>query len=763
LRYWFDREVRPFPEGRARGAAYLAVLILVLIISLAGLEFLKVRELETHLSQEAVRQEQARLAAEAGLNRAAWLLRRLPLLRVTGNPNPFHSRWYSSPAQPLKDTDFLQLSAPNPSDPFYPGPGRPYYVIGDVRGAGSKVRLRLLGSVDLNGNGLEGLTDKDRDGYPDLQDADPQDTNWFLETYLGLPGSLGKDLILAAGQILDSGGNQVSFQSGSEELRLAKDITVKGFLYDTIAGPRSFGTVVAGQILTGSPALPRHLFDAEGAPMESYFQGIPLKRLEGPAVLSRAPDPTSDLPPGGVLWVRGDVAVEQVDLETDWSRKDLVLVATGKLTLRGVKGSSKERLVLIAREVEVWGRAGDWLNAIVVASGDVSLLSMGQPTAVDCSGKGPCTARYLFGSVLAGGRLKILSQGWALVFDGLVLNGVMGWSPPTVLLDRFEGEGLGQWWEKTGGELAQGVYLQDEILHRAGDSGDVGQDGVAQVLRFTLRPRLADPGLGREARLILPGCPSCTQDWQRYSYLDMRMALDNYKRIQEPSQGVSLEVVREAGFKLLLRDEGGLELSYLLTQGSSIGSDKYLPEQWGTQAYRLEQTDVSDPDPGRDDYGEGVLPRWKRLRIQFSSMEGNRAGFDFLRVREVALGLVSWRMSWTRSDSLGSSQRELAASGNQLLFDPDGPGPMEASPTSLGPGGAIQWTDPASGETLDVPCAAPGDCWDLPPLKEGDLAITLRLDRLELPGATVMNHGFPIAFSLEPHLWRELGEQDLEP
>ncbi len=763
MRYWPDKGARALPGAGSRGAAYLAVLILVLIISLAGLELLKLRELETHLSQEAIREEQARQAALAGMSRAAWLLRRLAFLPAEGSPNPFHWKWYGSPANPSKDTDFLRLARPGPGEFFYPAPGKPYYLLGDVRGAGTRVRLRVLGSVDSNGNGWAGLSDQDQDGYPDLLDADPEDANWFLETYLGLPGSLGQDITLAARRISDAGGNEISLQQGSTSLRLAKAVEAKGFWYDVQSGPNSFKTLVAGQIHLASQVLPAELFDPEGTPLKSYFKGIPLKELDGDQVFGSSPDPTRDLPPGGVIWVQGDAILQELDLENDWERKDLTLVATGKLSLRGVTCGWGGRVVAISKEMEILGRPQLWVNGILVAGRDVSLGSLGAAQGVDCSGSLPCSAMYMFGTMVAGGDLKLLSEGWALVFDPLVLNGAMGWSPPPVLLERFETEGLGPWWDKTGGELAQGEYLPDETLHRAGDSGDLGGDNKAQLLRFTVRPRADAAGLGQEARLALDRCAGCIQDWRPYSFMELRMAQDNYTRLQELGAGVSLSTQREARFRLFLRDIAGGELSYPLNQEDPSGSDRYLSDMWGTQAYKLQGLDVADPDPATDDYQEGVLPRWKRLRILFSSMEGDKAGFDFQRLRELALGLEGWRIRWVRSDGTGSFERELKADGNRVFFDPDGPGAMEPVESFLASGGTLQWSEPSSGQSLDVPCIAPGDCWGIEPLREEDLALSIRLDRLELPGATIVNHGLPVAFSLEPRLWRQLSKDELEP
>lgn len=715
------------------------------------------------MSGEAVRQEQARQAAQAGVSRAAWLLRRLVPLSVISTANPFHFTWYGSPANPSKDTDFLELLRPRLGEPFFPAPGKPYYLLGDIRGAGTKVRLRVLGSVDLNGNGWNGLSDQDGDGYPDLKDADPQDSNRFLEVYLGLPGSLGEDVILAAGRISDSGGTEIKLQGSSSSLRLAKAIEVKGFRYDVASGPESFNTLVSGQVNLGSQVLPRELFDPDGTPMKSYFEGFSLKELEGPQVFGKSLDPTFDLPAGGVIWVSGDLTIQDLDLERDWARKDLVLAATGRLRLQGVSCGWTGRLVAIAKEIEISAAADAWLNGLFVAGRDVSLGSLGEPKPADCTASSPCSARYLFGSLAAGRDVRLLSQGWALVFDPLVLNGSMGWSPPPILLERFEGEGLGEWWDKTGGELAQGAYLTDEILHRAGDSGDLGGDGLAQVLRFTLRPQVTDAAVGREAILALDRCGGCIQDWRPYTFLDLRMALDNYMKTQQLGEGVTLVTQREALFRLFLRDSAGGELSYPLNQAGPSEADRYLWDVWGSQAYRLQGTDVSDPDPTVDDYQEGVLPKWKRLRIRFSSMEGDKASFDFQRLRAMAFRLEGWSMSWVRSEGTGSSRRELKVSGNQVLFDPDGAGSLEPQAVFSGSGGILQWNNPSSGETLDVPCTSAGDCWGVQPLREEDLALTIRLDRLELPGATIMNYGLPWAFSLEPRLWRELAEDELEP
>ena len=759
----------PFREGQheesekaeRRGVAYLAVLILVLILTLMGLAFLKTTEIKTHETQEALRREQARLSAEAALEKVRWALRRLPLLASTGHSdlNPFDSTWCSDEFQCVPDDSFALLLNPQEGEPFYPAANRPYYRIIDIKAQGTKVRVRAIGSVDTDGDGAEGIFDRDGDGKIDFGDADPEDTNFFVEAHLGLPGSLSNDLVVAAKKIKDPLGRDVSLQRSTESLLLAKAIGANGFFFDTMAGENEYGTVLAGKVSLGEPHLPNGLFDDSGLPREAYFEGIPMKRLTGPTELRSSPDPTWDLSPGEILWVDGDVTIREVDLEENWLKKDIVLVAKGKISLDKVGCGWKGRLVLIAPEVEISGKEGDWLNAVVVARRDLTLRSEGE-SRVLCSGSASCGAIYLFGSVIAGENLNLASSGWALVFDPLVLNGSMGWSPRTAVLDRFEGQGIGSWWRYSGGEIAQGRYLQDEIENRAGDSTDLGGDLEPQVLRFTIKPK---PGNGMPQNtlvLSLRDCPSCVRDLTPYSELHFQMAMDSYRK-EELSSGQILETRREARVKLSAKDEDEKELWHFLASPgmtcSDGDADKYCPSLWGKDRYKFQDQDVADPDSTKDDYEEATLPRWKRLKVKFRSMEGDLANFDLRKVSELILEIEHWTIIWQRN----GLTRRLEPQGTALKFYPEGGCPIGSDClVSVGPGEKLQWENPDH-EFLDIPCAAPGDCWGVPPLTEEDLAITIRLDRLELPGATVMRHGLPVAFSLEPHLWRELGEKEI--
>lgn len=757
-------------ETSPKGVAYLAVLLLVLIVSLTGLAFLQLTEVGTHEREEAVRLAQGEQAARAALARITWALRRLPLIQPFSQDdlNPFHQKYYGSQTQSKSVVPLISLLNPKPGHAFYPNKViGAYYLIGDLRASasGTKVRAMVMGSVDVDGDGLGGIGDHDQDGHPDLLDRDPDDTNFLLEAHLGLPGSLGKDRVLSARDIVDSEGRQVSLQRDSVSLLLGKGIAPEGFLYDVATGISSYGTLVAGEVGLGSTVLPWELFNDQGVPREAYFQGLPLKRLEGDQEFRSVPDPTSGLVEGGVIWVQGDLTIREVDLERDWSRKDLVIAVTGKATLMSVGCGWRGRLVLVAKEIEVIGRHGKWLNGVLVASSDVRLGSQEiEPKPVQCVGSIPCNAIYFFGSILAGGDLRIESPGWAVVFDPLVLNGVMGLKPLPVVLDRFEGEALGSWWSPSGGEMALGSYLEDETANKAGDAQDGGGDGVPRNMRFTLMPSPDDPGIGQEIRLLVEDCSTCTTDWRPYGILQLWMAQDNYSTSQEMAPGVTVSVEREANFKLALRDAWGASIEHHLNLDDSPDATqaKYLRSEWGKEPYKIEAGDVADPHPSQDDYADGVLPKWKRLSIALSDFQGDVAHFGFQSVRELAVRVEAWEMRWIRrEEATGSeSRRKLRGGSNRILFDPDGDGPREPVPTTAA-GEVLKWMDPESGQYLNVPCGAPGDCWGLQPIKQSDLPITLRLDSLELPGAANMSYGLPSAFCLESSFWLELREQDL--
>jgi hypothetical protein len=784
--------------------AYFSVLILVLIITVSGLAFVRLSQLEDRLFLEESRSHRALAAAEGGVRRVAWALRSLPALKALhpgARLNPFNSQWYADPAAPWKDADLMDLVNPWAGESFHPDARGEYYWIASLSAAGTKVRLRLLGAVDLDGDGLVGLGDRDGDGYPDLADADPQDTNRFVEVYLGLPGSLGEDLAMAAQDVVDAAGASVSLAWSGSGLRTTKNHDLAGFWYDrteTWQGWTRYGTVLSKPILRGLPGaddvpgglrLPPGLFKADGTPDPAYFWGLPVRYYDGTQTFDPTRDPTAGTTPGTVIWVNGDVIVRELDLGTvvagggvsggHWVGSDVILVSTGKITLEEVSCGWAGRLILLAKEIDLTGSWGRWVNGVAVASGDIRLLSTLPPASqwvhVPPGPRPAWPANYFYGSMAAGGKIQLAQGGWALIFDRLTLNGILGQAPGTALLDAMEGEGLAPCWVVAGEvtQAAQGRYLEDEVNHGAGGSLlDAGGDGVPELLKATVSPSIADTGQGEGVRLVLdgsvPGCTPIQADWSRHSELRFHVAVDNYRRTADLGGGALLTTEREARFRLLFRDGANPpnELVYELTvdDDPTFTREKYLLPQWGTAPYVLSGGDVQDPDPVQDDYASGDLPRWKLVRLTFSALRDAGGalplGFDFANLRDVGFFLQDVTLRWRMETGGVTELRELRAAGGQLRFDSDGAGPQAPVEITEAGDGRFQYQDPSSGTVLDVPCDVGGDCWGVGPIRATDLVTSLRVDHLLLPGGWPLDYGLPSGFCVEASGWREITEQE---
>jgi hypothetical protein len=749
---------------------------MVLIITLSGLAFLRMSELETRLTSEEERSTQALLAADAGVRRVHWALRRLSLLQPPGRPyNPFHPQWYNDPGSPLPDRDLLGLVNPQPGETFHPSSMGSYYWITDLSGSGTQVRVRVLGGVDADRDGPGGIGDRDGDGYPDLADADPQDTNRFLEVFLGLAGTPGQDVAVAARDIVDGAGNPVTLHWAAGTTVFEKTHHLAGFWYEGAGGGGAYNTVFSkpvarsesanGDFPGGTPVrLPPGMFKANGTPDYGFFaEFVKQPPYEGNQLFSQTADPTSGANPGQIVWVNGDATIQSVDLGTvgapgDWQLQDVVLVSTGKITVRNsVSCNWPGRLILVAREVELEGRLGQWVNGLILSSGDIRLRnSPPQPVSV---GPGvPVAGSYFFGSMVAGGKVYVHDPGWAVLFDRWVINGVMGHSPPTRILDRFEVAPLSHCWIKSGEttEKFPGTYLQDERNHNAADSGDLGDDSSPSVLRVTTKPTLADGGVGERVRLVVDGsegagCTPMGKDWQGFNEIRFHMAVDNHPSTFPPVEPGVPRATREkrATYKLILRDHLGRELETDLD---------YPQSGWGKENYTI-GADVEDPHGDEDDYLSGHLPRWRRMRLPFSTLQpvsgGPVGAFDLAQVRELRFQLKDLSLWWWCQGGAHPLARELRAQTGSVEFYTETGGPFS---TRVDTDGFLEYEDPAgSGSWHPAPWGPGEDCpeWG-PRVTLGELAATLRVDRLILPGAAMLDHGLPPRFPLEISRWREL-------
>ncbi len=773
--------------------AYLAVLILVLIITISGLAFLQLGELERRLGQEEERSAQALAAAQGGIRRVAWALAHLPALQ-SANPavrlNPFHPDWYSDPANPRKDTALMDLVNPKPGEPFYPALGQPYNRIASLEGAETQVRLRLLGAVDTNGDGIAGLGDRDGDGYPDLADADPQDTNRFLDVFLGLPGCLGQNVSVAASGVVGSSGEAVQVSRVQDTLDLVKAFPLRDFYatppvvqggrnyYPAVFSHRfSMGTCPDGS--SGGIQLPKGMFNA-GVPDLTYFDGLPgIHDFDRDRTIDATWDPTHVAPSGAwcIVRVRGNLVVRS----RSWGDRDVVLVATGDITVEDLDTGWEGRVVLVGRDVVLKGTLEKWVNGVVVAGRDVRLLSFESPDAWSAA---PQSRRYLFVSMIAAGDVKLESNGWALVFDRWVVSGRMGERPAPYVMARFEDEIAeplkGCWSREDNGSAPLATafssgqaYLDCEKPDIENtDANDAGSDGKPAVLRITVRPQKRatgeeiDSAVGESVALYLDGsvgagCQTGTRDWRDYGSISLYMVLDNYSR--EGAGIPKLVTEREAKFRLLLSDEAGNERGFLMTGtvGDPWDNRRYRSGNWGKASYDYDAGtgDIVACDASSASYASRLLPQWKRVEIPFAAFGGP---LDLSSLRKISIRLQAFEVRWYQVDDVGSivpgTENMLRDNGGMLQFlpagatgwadvrrevtgDPNSPLQYKVSETSWD---YIRWDEDKNG------IIEAGER-----LREEHLRITMRVDRVMLPGATRKDYGLP-PFELQAVQWREL-------
>jgi hypothetical protein len=791
----------------SRGIAYVAVLILVLIISVLGLAFVQLGELEDRLFLEESRSTQAQFAAEGGIQRVAWSLRNLSTL----NPdtlNPFHVKWYSDPAQPLNDTDILDLVNPTSGETFYPALMSPYYRVTDIRGAMTKVRMQVLGAVDMDGDGDEGLGDWDGDGYAALADADLQDTNRFLEVLLKLPGTLGQDVAIAASDILDRYGVPATLYPTSTVPGLAMQTTKNQHLYDFWFFQRVYGNNYkeifsnkitlknrTGTSFAGQVELPKGLFLPDGTPDMNYFAGLPIRVYQGDQTFSPdTGDPTAGRPPGEIIWVNGNLFLDAessspwdgIDLMNDWARHDVVLVATGNIRSVNLSCGWEGRVVLIGKSIDLqYWKLGSQINGIALASGNIDLEATSSSYEKDIAvydGTPTYVASYFYGTLLAGGNIRLNHGGWVVVFDPKVINGVMGLTPPTQLLDRFEAEGLsneglGACWAfpDTAFKPYQGRYLEDEVSNGKGDSQDPGVDGTAEVLRLTIKPQARDSGVGKVMRLWLDGspggdCAARQQDWINYGALRLFMAVDNYRTVENQDGNATQ---REARFRLILKDSSAPQgqLYYYLNSDENAAclGDEYIysPTEWGQAPYDYDSSsgDVTDLNPLVDDYQSWYLPRWKKMDLPFSCFQGDVDTFSFQTVKEIQFRLDSFELRWPRPGGGPGAYSAVRDVSGVLRYDPDAGDPSNSVPVRRedpgDPSSRLGYEEPP-GSFTPIKWDVDGDGGEEAELRESDLVTSLRIDRLTLLGVTRQNYGLP-PFCFEVTGWRELSAEDVLP
>jgi hypothetical protein len=252
------------------------------------------------------------------------------------------------------------------------------------------------------------------------------------------------------------------------------------------------------------------------------------------------------------------------------------------------------------------------------------------------------------------------------------------------------------------------------------------------------------------------GCSAVREDWRGYNEIRFYIALDNYLWEVAPVGAGAPRLIheRKANYRAVLSDNAGRELQKDLD---------YPMDMWGKDKYVI-GTDVEDPHPTEDDYTSKYLPRWRGQRLPFSSLQpaGTPGSFDFSHVKEVRLQVDSLARIWTREVGETTEKRKLAATNSGLAFWLG----ESVCPVILGSGDNRLQYDPAEcvpalvGAPSDVPCDPGGDCWGIGPVFEADMRTTLRVDRIILPGASMLDHGLPPRLPLEITRWRELTAEE---
>jgi len=563
-------------------------------------------------------------------------------------------------------------------------------------------------------------------------------------------------------------------------------------------------TVFSGEI--DEVELPRGIFDDttgeyidednNGTP--DYFQHLDLRTYEGDQIFDSWPDPTAGADGRDVIYVNGNITITGVDFGylndqgevkfCDWEKRDLVFIANGDITVNQVDCGNVGRLVLVAKNITLLGDYNTKVNGIAVAFSDITLDGSGCRygsyygilTHPDTSRSVKYTA-YFLGSMVARNHIKLLSEGWAVIYDENVINGNMystTISKPTLTYERVEVEdfNLSNNWQVNESLpqmlYTQGIYTQDEKDTMQGDYSDGGEDTVPEVMRvYTDHASWGPKGphaLGEILSLDFTSAdfedPDISdlslQDWDYYDTITLWMALDNLKRTSTDGTKATR---REARYDIRLKDGGGNTISIPL-------NSLYPEAEWGTVRYHHTGEDymneIRDLTATEKANGE-AYSKWKRIEITPNDIDPG-VNFGFSNVEEFAIAYTSLKLSWTvevgKSDAKvewrwghfrytneNGTYRSIDNKYMQgdLYNDPPAPndGYYYLVDDSSAPWFWIRWIeDPDSSTEVRM--------------REEVLMPTLRIDRTELPGKPATNnyleYGLPHCLRLDVTNWSEL-------
>jgi hypothetical protein len=657
-------------RSKIQGHALVMAVVFVFFLTLFGLAFYRFAETDVDLIGSDRNAMAAYYATQAGMQKAAWIVKNHRTITAGGSLstlNPFSTNFYSDGLPLLED---FQQVAHDSQDPLSPGGNNPprFFRINwvDARGLSgdsqklmNRVRVQVLGALDVDGDGAAGLTDLDADNFP----IDRDDVNRKFEAIIGLPGSLAENVSAGAPEFTyGSGSTSINFVERYEQLITQDGYYVpvgSGFLYyqlGALAGWDQYNYVFGKPVTQGQIELPSGLFDGEGKPRLAYFSGHDPRTYGGDQIFTRLNDPTEGAAGRDVVFVDGNVTIQGVDFGylddsgvlrgADWAETDVAIIATGTITVKDIQCGNVGRLTLIAKDILLVGDYDTQINGIALASGTITLDDQetpgdprGCPYGVLKDGANPAKplryAAYFIGTILSGTSINLKNAGWAVLFDERVINGLMydgTVSKPTRVYESAEDSGFPVDWQMHGGELRtrQEEYTQAEIDGREAVWWDTGGDNVPHLMRIyqeptwepitSLNPDNHDYGIEDQLEYDHEDLTGTWEDWSSYRALTFWMSLDNFRRISG-----SRETSRMFYFRVRL--EGENPTTFADFDGPSNGY--YLSDYHG--AY----DSATNPADGA----------WRRVRIPLGEIDPTVA-FDIENVDEIRFQLRGFELSW---------------------------------------------------------------------------------------------------------------------
>jgi hypothetical protein len=781
--------------GGKGGAALVTAIVFVFFLTLFGLAFYRLGETDIDLFAHEKNLSKALYASEAGLDKVRWMLREIP------GVNPF-SKDYDDAAE----DNAISIANPTGGD-FFPGEtDKPYFKVSMIQDVSileptenkNRVRVRVLGSVDADDDGLGGLTDSDTDGFT----FDPDDVNRKFEAFISLPGSLSENVSAVARAFSGESG---PFADGRLFVTPDGD-SMNGFLYFG-SPPSTWGIwdrwefIFSNPVITGDVELPPGIFDETGEFIDDdndgipdYFQDLDPRVYAGGETFTPLNDPTAGVDGKAIIYVNGNITIDSVDFgylndnnpwdvrNSDWEgyppgELDLTFIANGNITVTGVDCGNVGRLVLVAKNIIFKGDYNTKVNGIAIASDDITLDGDLLDGSSSCqyglltpqSDSRPVKyAAYFLGSMVAGDLIRLEDDGWAVIYDENVINGNMYSSAadsilkPTLTYERVEAEDFNTTnnWDLNGGEFlrTQEDYIQEDIDNARADYSDEGADGVPELMKMYQVPNWKDPA-GPEPDDhdfgVTDGvyCDFADvgnvfedsdinidpQDWDNYTTIRFYMALDNWQKIAG-----SKTTYRKSLLQVRLEDTAGNRVTYNVPYQNNdwIGA----PGKAHWEPVRINPHDFDPLDPFDSRSVQSIEFYWKKIEVSWY-IDGQPESITFINDHATGYGEDGYynyrKFNGTGYDTYPVQFEQDAVNLRYKLYYEDPPGNINY----------IQWNWDPSTSTLE-------DMYfedTLDPLKSA-LVSVFKIDRIELPGKPAANHlkyGLPHCLRLEITNWHE--------